>query len=60
MDENRHAAKTLGLVKRGPLAMHATWEILPVRMLRLLVEIERAEKTRRPNDAGEMTERTPS
>ena len=40
------AAKTLGLVRRGPLAMHATWEVQPIRMLRLLVEIEEAEKAR--------------
>ena len=46
MEERKIAAKTLGLVRRGPLAMHATWEVLPIRMLRLLVEIEEAEKAR--------------
>jgi hypothetical protein len=48
MEERKFAAKTLGVVRRGPLAMHATWEILPIRMLRLLVEIEEAEKARTP------------
>jgi hypothetical protein len=46
MEQKKVAAKTLGVVRYGPLAMRATWEILPVRMLRLLLEIERAEKAR--------------
>jgi hypothetical protein len=46
MEREKVNAKTLGVVRRGPLALHATWEILPVRMLRLLVEIEEAEKRR--------------
>jgi hypothetical protein len=48
MEERKFAAKTLGVVRRGPLATRATWEILPIRMLRLLVEIEEAEKARTP------------
>ena len=48
MEQRKIAAKTLGLVRRGPMAMHVTWEILPIRMLRLLVQIEEAEKARTP------------
>ena len=45
--EQRHiAAKMFGVLKRGPLSMHPTWEVLSVRMLRLLVQIEEAEKAR--------------
>ena len=48
MEQKQGVAKTLGVVRRGPLALRATWEILPVRMLRLLVEIEEAEKAHTP------------
>jgi hypothetical protein len=44
MEQTKTTAKTLGVVRHGPLALRATWEILPVRMLRLLVQIEEAEK----------------
>ena len=48
MEQAKTTAKTLGVVRHGPLALRATWEILPVGMLRLLVEIEEAEKARTP------------
>jgi hypothetical protein len=52
MEEMKITAKTLGVVMRGPLAMHATWEMLPIRMLRLLIEIEKAEKTSASSSAS--------
>ena len=39
------ASKMFG-VRRGPLSMRPTWEVLPVRMLRLLLQIAEAEKIR--------------
>jgi len=44
------APKMFG-VRRGPLTMRPTWEVLPVRMLRLLVRIEEAEKASRLHSA---------
>jgi hypothetical protein len=46
----KFAAKMFG-VKRGPLSMRLTWEILPAPMLRFLLEIAEAEKARRDNCA---------
>jgi hypothetical protein len=52
MEEMKIAANTFGVVRSGPLAMRAIWEILPIRMLRLLVEIEEAEKTHTPHQSS--------
>ena len=42
------ASKMFG-VRRGPLSMRPTWEVLPVRMLRLLLQIAEAERTATSN-----------
>ena len=43
MEQRQIAAKMFG-VTRGILSMRPTWEVLPVRMLRLLLRIAEAER----------------